>query len=78
MASHPAVEPSEGVRREIEEIVHYDHYDMSKYMSNERVIEYLYGLRGKTLDKYRHSYVGSANPGANKLTMARLEATGKC
>lgn len=59
---YPAVEPSGGVRRELEEIMHYDHYDMSKYMSNERVVEYLYELRGKTIDKYRQSYVGATKP----------------
>jgi hypothetical protein len=55
---YPAVQPSEGVRRPLEEIVHYDHYDQAKYMSNERVIQFLYELRGKTLQTYRQSYVG--------------------
>jgi len=59
---YPAVELSAGVRRNLDEIVHHDRYDMSKYMSNERVIQYLYELRGKTLDTYRRSYVGSAKP----------------
>jgi hypothetical protein len=27
-------------------------------MNNERVIQYLYELRGKTLQPYRQSYVG--------------------
>ncbi len=57
---YPAVEPMRGVRRPLEEIVHYERYDLSKYMSNERVIEYLYELRGKTLGKYRQSFVGEA------------------
>jgi hypothetical protein len=52
------VQPAEGVRRPLEEIVHYDHYDPSKYMSNERVIQFLYELRGKTMQTYRQSYVG--------------------
>jgi hypothetical protein len=52
------VEPAEGVRRPLEEIVHFDHYDESKFMSNERVIRFLYELRGKTLQTYRQSYVG--------------------
>jgi len=59
---HPAVEPMVGVRREIEEMVHYDRYDMSKYMSNEQIIEYLHALRKKTLGKYRQSLVGEAQP----------------
>jgi hypothetical protein len=59
---YPAVEPSEGVRRPLEEIVHYDHYDESKFMSNERVIQFLYELRGKTLQTYRQSYIGKEEP----------------
>jgi len=31
---------------------------MSKYMSNEQVIQYLYGLREKTVPVYSHSYTG--------------------
>jgi nitroreductase len=53
-----AVQPSEGVRRPLEEIVHHDHYEQDKFMSNERVIQFLYELRGKTLQTYRQSYVG--------------------
>jgi hypothetical protein len=55
---YPAVQPSEGVRRPLEEIVHHDHYDESKFMSNERVVQYLYELRGKTMQSYRQSYIG--------------------
>src|SRR3954466_13162108 len=58
---YPAVEPVRGVRRDVDAIVHHDHYDMSKYMSNEQIIEYLYDLRGKTIGKYRQSYVGNAD-----------------
>ena len=57
---YPAVEPMVGVRRELDEIVHHDRYDMSKYMSNEEIIQYLASLRKKTLGKYRQSYVGKA------------------
>jgi hypothetical protein len=60
---YPAVQPSEGVRRPLEEIVHYDRYDHKKFMSNERVIQFLYELRGKTLQTYRQSYVGKEDPG---------------
>ena len=31
-------------------------------MSNERVIQFLYELRGKTLQTYRQSYVGKEEP----------------
>lgn len=56
---YPAVRPSEGVRRPLEEIVHHDRYEQEKFMSNERVIQFLYELRGKTLQTYRQSYVGT-------------------
>ena len=52
----PAVEPKKGVRRELNEMVHYDKYDQSKFMSNKQILDYLAGLRGKTLEKYRTSY----------------------
>jgi len=52
------VEPMTGVRRELDEYVHHDRYEMSKYMTNEQVIEYLYNLRKKTVPKYRQSYAG--------------------
>jgi 5,6-dimethylbenzimidazole synthase len=57
---YPAVEPMRGVRRDLNDIVHHERYEMDKYMSNERVIEYLYELRGKTIGQYRQSYVGNA------------------
>ncbi|HLY67043.1 MAG TPA: nitroreductase family protein [Chloroflexota bacterium] len=52
------VDPMPGVRRELGEFVHHDRYEMSKYMTNEQVIEYLYSLRKKTIPKYRQSYAG--------------------
>jgi 5,6-dimethylbenzimidazole synthase len=59
---YPAVEPMTGLRRPLEDMVHHDRYDMSKYMSNEQVIQYLYELRGKSVPQYRKSYVGEAQP----------------
>ena len=59
---YPAVEPIRGVRRDLEDIVHHERYDMAKYMTNEQIVEYLYELRGKTIGKYRQSYVGDAPP----------------
>lgn len=57
---YPDVPPMPGSRRPLEDMVHQDHYDMSKYMSNEGVIKYLYDLRNKTKPIYRNSYTGSA------------------
>jgi hypothetical protein len=33
---------------------------MSKYMTNEQVIHYLYSLREKTVPVYRNSYIGQS------------------
>lgn len=52
---YPAVGPRPGVRRPLEEIVHRDRYDMSKYLSNEESLRYLYRLREATLSKYASS-----------------------
>jgi nitroreductase len=56
----PAVEPKSGVRRPLDDMVHYDRYDMSKYMSNEDILTYLAGLRNKTIPVYRTSYTGES------------------
>jgi 5,6-dimethylbenzimidazole synthase len=55
---YPAVPPKEGVRRPLDDMVHHDKFDMSKYMTNEQVLKYLYGLREKTVPVYSHSYTG--------------------
>jgi 5,6-dimethylbenzimidazole synthase len=44
-----------GVRRPLSDIVHRERYDMSKYMSNEDVIKYLYSLREGTVGNYAAS-----------------------
>lgn len=38
------------------------YYDETKFMSNERVIQFLYELCGKTLQTYRQSYAGKDVP----------------
>ena len=63
---YPAVEPIRGVRRPLDVMVHRERYDESKYMPNERVIEYLYELRGKSIDKYRQSWIGQNGPGTER------------
>jgi 5,6-dimethylbenzimidazole synthase len=42
----PAVAPKQGVRRPLADMVHKERFDMSRYMSNERVIAFLHELRG--------------------------------
>ncbi len=51
----PDVGPRTGVRRPLEEIVHRERYDMSKYMSNEDALRYLYQLREATVPKHAAS-----------------------
>ena len=46
------IEHKPGVRRDLKELVHRESYDMSKFMSNEDIIDYLYKLRGKTMFRY--------------------------
>src|SRR5919106_16312 len=46
---YPDVPARDGVRRPLEEIVHRERYDMTKYMSNEDIVKYLYSLREATV-----------------------------
>src|SRR5262249_31917769 len=55
---YPAVPPKEGVRRPLEDMVHAERFDMSKYMSNRQGIEDLYRLREKTGPGYSNSNAG--------------------
>ncbi len=52
---YPDVPSKPGVRRPLEDMVHHDTYDMSKYMTNEQAVKYLYSLREKTVPVYRNS-----------------------
>jgi 5,6-dimethylbenzimidazole synthase len=49
---YPDVPPKKGVRRPLENIVHYNQYDLSKHMSNQQIINYIYELRNMTMAKY--------------------------
>jgi len=50
---YPDVPPREGVRRSLDEMVHYNQFDPGKYMSNRQIVEYIRSLRSKTMPKYR-------------------------
>lgn len=52
---YPDVPAHEGWRWPLEEIVHRERYDRSKYMSNEAVVKYLYALREGTASGYAAS-----------------------
>ena len=54
-----------GVRRPLEDMVHRETYDMTKYMSNEEALRYLYSLREKTVPVYAiptSAAAGNAGP----------------
>jgi hypothetical protein len=51
-AGRSAMERRPGVRRLLEDVMLYDHDDMSKYMSTEGMIEFLRELRGLTRPRY--------------------------
>lgn len=58
---YPAVEPLEGVRRDLDQMVHCERYDKSKFMSGRQIFEYLLDLRRKTIPVYRKSYTDKAD-----------------
>lgn len=62
---YPAAEKKTGHRRELSSLVHYDRYDMNKYLPDAKVVDYLYQLRQSTRPKYAASY-GADKPG-NKV-----------
>ena len=39
-------------RRKLSEMVHYDHYDQTKQMTNREIVEYVRTTRQKTMSKY--------------------------
>ena len=39
-------------RRKLAEIVHHDHYDEKKHMTNRQIVEYVRAMREKTMSKY--------------------------
>ncbi len=49
---YPAYKPGPGNRRELNEMVHYEKYDMSKFRSDSDIIEFLAKLRGKMKPAY--------------------------
>ncbi|MFC1873141.1 nitroreductase family protein [Chloroflexota bacterium] len=50
---HPAGPAKPGVRRDINEIIHYEKYDMSKARSAEDIYQYLLALRTRTQPAYK-------------------------
>jgi nitroreductase len=58
---YPEFAPHPGSRRRLDEMVHQERYDMTKYITNEGILKYLYDLRGLTVPIYRQGYTGSAD-----------------
>jgi nitroreductase len=54
---YPAYQPKQASRRPLDDIVHYDKYDKSKYRSGEDIQKFLYGLRKATETPYKQGYV---------------------
>ncbi len=48
-----AYEPAPSYRRGLDEIVHYDGYDQSRYRSDQEVIDFILRLRNRTKPSYR-------------------------
>lgn len=49
---YPAMQPKNPYRRELQEIVHHDTYDMNKYRSHEDVQDFILNLRGESKRAY--------------------------
>jgi nitroreductase len=56
---YPEFAPYPGSRRSLDQMVHHERYDMSKFITNEGIIKYLYDLRGLTVPIYRQGYTGT-------------------
>ena len=50
---YPAYKPAPSYRRGADEIMHFDRYDMSKYRTEEDIIQYIIQLRKRTSATYR-------------------------
>jgi nitroreductase len=50
---YPAYQPKPNYRRELNEIVHYDGYDMSKYRTADDIRNYILKLREETAPPYK-------------------------
>ena len=53
---YPDVSPKKAGRRPLADMIHYDQYDHSKYMSNRQIVEYISELRRKTMPKYSEGF----------------------
>ncbi|MBI4186455.1 MAG: nitroreductase family protein [Chloroflexi bacterium] len=57
---YPAYEPSPPYRRELEEIMHFEKYDWSKYRSPEDIYQFVINLRQRTKPHYKSFRIGES------------------
>ena len=53
---YPAFDPVSPYRRELEEIVHFENYDMGKYRSTEGIINFIADLRNRQRADYHQLF----------------------
>ena len=53
---YPSADRGAGFRRELATMVHNDRYDMSKYLTNDKFIDYLKELRADTIPHYAQTH----------------------
>lgn len=54
---YPAYAPPPSYRRELDEIIHWERYDQSRFRSVDEVIEFIARLRKLTTPAYRARYL---------------------
>ena len=55
---YPDYTPAPSYRRELQEIVHYEKYDRSKYSSGDDIINFILNLRKRTMPSYPYKKTG--------------------
>ncbi len=50
---YPAYKPASSYRRSVDELVHIDKYDMSRFRSHEEILSYIVNLRKRTSANYK-------------------------
>jgi len=59
---YPDIQPQKSIRRDLSEMIHYNQYDLKKFLSNKEIIDYLRELRKKTINKYQRGFKKENNP----------------
>lgn len=59
---YPDYKPKPSYRRKLEEIVHYDRYDRSKYRTGKEIVDYLRDLRKRMSEPYAQEFSAETGP----------------